>query len=188
MGLALRENRSAPSSTEHSLVAAVRAGDDAAFEELFSRYRDRISAFVHGAVSDHARAEDIAQEVFISALRRMRDTERPISFKPWIYEIARNACIDEFRRSRRATEVRLNQKFRELESGQRCERVRSAIDRSELRSPRVLGVRDRRQVARHMAYCRQCRQYAWTAGFDASSLKRRGAAQKIAALLPLGWW
>src|SRR5437588_12796430 len=109
MGLALRENRSAPSSTEHSLVAAVRAGDDAAFEELFSRYRDRISAFVHGAVSDHARAEDIAQEAFISALRRMRDTERPISFKPWIYEIARNACIDEFRRSRRATEVSLNQ-------------------------------------------------------------------------------
>src|SRR5947209_17980189 len=107
MGLALRENRSAPSSTEHSLVAAVRAGDDAAFEELFSRYRDRISAFVHGAVSDHARAEDIAQEVFISALRRMRDTERPISFKPWIYEIARNACIDEFRRSRRAREVPL---------------------------------------------------------------------------------
>ena len=37
--------------------------------------------------------------MFISALRRMRETERPIAFKPWIYEIAKNACIDEFRRA-----------------------------------------------------------------------------------------
>ena len=252
-------------------MAAVREGDDAAFEELFSRYRDRITLYVRGAVGDYARAEDITQEVFISALRRMRATERPILFKPWIYEIAKNACIDEFRRSRRTTEVslnedgesvgaelhlpspdplpevvieerqklrnlrgafgglsenhhrilvmreleglsygeigqqlgmsramvestlfrarkRLNQEYRELESGQRCERVRTTIDHSGLRSLRVLGVRERRQVARHMAYCQQCRQYAWMAGFDASSLKRRSAAQRVAALLPLGWW
>jgi RNA polymerase sigma factor (sigma-70 family) len=37
----------------------------------------------------------------------MRETERPIAFKPWIYEIAKNACIDQFRRSRRAEEVSL---------------------------------------------------------------------------------
>jgi RNA polymerase sigma factor (sigma-70 family) len=37
----------------------------------------------------------------------MRETERPIAFKPWIYEIAKNACIDQFRRSKRAEEVSL---------------------------------------------------------------------------------
>jgi RNA polymerase sigma factor (sigma-70 family) len=37
----------------------------------------------------------------------MRETERPIAFKPWIYEIAKNACIDQFRRSRRAEEISL---------------------------------------------------------------------------------
>ena len=41
----------------------------------------------------------------MSALRRMRATDTPIAFKPWIYEIAKNACIDAFRRSRRAEEV-----------------------------------------------------------------------------------
>src|SRR4051794_20968960 len=56
-------------------------------------------------VKDHGRAEDVTQEVFVSALRRMRATERPIAFKPWVYEIAKNACIDAFRRSRRAEEV-----------------------------------------------------------------------------------
>ena len=44
--------------------------------------------------------------MFISALRRLRDTERPIAFKPWIYQIAKNACIDELRRAQRASRFR----------------------------------------------------------------------------------
>ena len=56
---------------------------------------------------DHGRAEDIAQEVFISALRRLRASSQEIAFKPWIYEIAKNACIDEYRRSARGREVPL---------------------------------------------------------------------------------
>lgn len=91
--------------TDHDLVARVRAGDDRAFERLYRRYHRRIAAYIQGMVHDHARAEDITQDVFMSALRRMRDTDRPIAFKPWIYEIAKNACIDQFRRSKRAEEV-----------------------------------------------------------------------------------
>src|SRR5256714_9755538 len=91
--------------TDHHLVAAVRAGDERAFERLYERYQRRIAAYIYGMVNDYARAEDIAQDVFMSALRRMRETDRPIAFKPWIYEIAKNACIDQFRRSRRAEEV-----------------------------------------------------------------------------------
>ena len=92
---------------EDRLVAAVRRGDDRAFEALYSRYQRRIHAYVVGMVKDHGRAEDVTQEVFVSALRRMRATERPIAFKPWIYEIAKNACIDQYRRSRRTEEVSL---------------------------------------------------------------------------------
>jgi RNA polymerase sigma factor (sigma-70 family) len=94
-------------SDDHRLVAAVRRGDDRAFEALYARYHRRIHAYIVGMVKDHGRAEDITQEVFVSALRRMRETERPIAFKPWIYEIAKNACIDQFRRSRRAEEISL---------------------------------------------------------------------------------
>ena len=90
------------------LVAAVRAGDDQAFEKLYERYYRRIAAYIYGMVSDYGRAEDIAQDVFMSALRRMRQTERPIAFKPWVYEIAKNACIDQFRRSRRTQEVSID--------------------------------------------------------------------------------
>ncbi len=88
------------------LVAAVRAGDDRAFEVLFVRYQPRIAAYVAGMVRDHGRVEDITQEVFLSALRRLRsDDEREILFRPWIYEIAKNKCIDAYRRGRNATEV-----------------------------------------------------------------------------------
>src|SRR5436309_2755415 len=100
--------RLAHSGDEHALVRAVQEGDDRAFEELFLRYRACISAYVGGFVGDHGRAEDITQEVFISALRRLHETASPIAFRPWIYEIARNACIDEFRRARRAAEVSLS--------------------------------------------------------------------------------
>jgi RNA polymerase sigma factor (sigma-70 family) len=90
---------------DRRLVAAVRRGDDRAFEALYARYHRRIAAYVLGMVKDHGRAEDVTQEVFVAALRRMRETERPIAFKPWIYEIAKNACIDQFRRSQRTEEV-----------------------------------------------------------------------------------
>jgi RNA polymerase sigma factor (sigma-70 family) len=93
---------------DEALVAEVRQGDDRSFEELYTRYRRRITAYVHGMVGDPTRAEDITQDVFISALRRMRETDRPIAFKPWVYEIAKNACIDSYRRSRRAEEVSLD--------------------------------------------------------------------------------
>ncbi len=72
---------------------------------LYQRYHRRIHAYVLGMVKDHGRAEDVTQEVFLSALRRMRETEQPLAFKPWLYQIAKNSCIDAFRRSKRAEEV-----------------------------------------------------------------------------------
>ena len=90
---------------DRELVAAVRVGDDSAFEELYRRYHHRVAAYVRGMVRDDARAEDLAQDAFFSALRGMRATDAPIAFKPWIFEIARNAAIDHWRRTSRAEEV-----------------------------------------------------------------------------------
>jgi RNA polymerase sigma factor (sigma-70 family) len=97
-----------PWRSDQELVRAVRGGDDRAFEELFTRYRGRIGAYVTGILGDSDRAEEVTQEVFISALRRLRESERPIAFKPWAYQIARNASIDELRRARRSHEVPLD--------------------------------------------------------------------------------
>ena len=57
---------------------------------------------------DAAGCEDVAQEAFMSALRRMRATDAEINFKPWIYQIARNAAIDAHRRRSHAVEVSMD--------------------------------------------------------------------------------
>jgi RNA polymerase sigma factor (sigma-70 family) len=95
-------------AADADLVASVRAGDDAAFEELYRRYQPRIARFVCGMLNDAARCEDVAQEAFLSALRRMRATDAEINFKPWIYQIARNAAIDSYRRNSHAVEVSMD--------------------------------------------------------------------------------
>jgi RNA polymerase sigma factor (sigma-70 family) len=91
-----------------ALVDAVRDGDDTAFEQLYRRYNGRIAGFVRSMLHDDARAEDVAQEAFLSALRRMRATDTEINFKPWIYQIARNAAIDSYRRNSHAVEVSMD--------------------------------------------------------------------------------
>jgi RNA polymerase sigma factor (sigma-70 family) len=93
---------------DSDLVHAIRAGDDSAFEELYRRYHARIAGFVRGMLHDEARAEDVAQEAFLSALRRIRATDAEINFKPWIYQIARNAAIDSYRRTSHAVEVSMD--------------------------------------------------------------------------------
>jgi RNA polymerase sigma factor (sigma-70 family) len=103
--LALKSTAMTALRGEQALVQAARRGDDRAFEQLYAQYRERITLFIHSKVGDHGRAEDISQEVFMAALRRLRSTDQQIAFKAWIFTIAKNACIDEFRRSARGREV-----------------------------------------------------------------------------------
>ena len=95
-------------ASDTDLVAAVRDGNDAAFEELYERYSPRIAAYVRGMVRDQGRAEELTQEAFLSALRRLRETDAEIVFKPWIYRIARNQAIDHHRRSSRVQEISMD--------------------------------------------------------------------------------
>ncbi len=100
--------RGAGEPTDVDLVARVRRGDEVAFERLYARYQRPIGGFVGGMVRDSGRTEDIVQEVFLSAFRRLQATEQPVVFRPWLFEIARNASIDHFRRAQRAQEVSID--------------------------------------------------------------------------------
>src|SRR3954447_19206355 len=102
------DDAGSPADDDQKLVARIRRGDDRAFKVLYERYHRRIHAYVLGMAKDHGRAEDVTQEVFVSALRRMRETEQPLALKPWLYQIAKNSCIDAFRRSQRAEEVSID--------------------------------------------------------------------------------
>ena len=146
-------------TSDTDLVEAVRDGDDYAFEELYRRYQRRIAGFVRGLVRDDARAEDVTQETFFSALRRLRATDSDITFKPWIYEIARNAAIDSYRRTSRAEEISMDSDdlLRPSDRGrligarapenalvvkQRFEHLRGALDELSDTHHRVLVMRE----------------------------------------------
>jgi RNA polymerase sigma-70 factor (ECF subfamily) len=84
--------------TDEALAARVAAGEDAAFDQIVVRWRDRIVDLAHLMTGDRHAAEDIGQEVFLRLFRRPRayDPSRP--FAAWICTVARNLCHDRFRR------------------------------------------------------------------------------------------
>jgi RNA polymerase sigma factor (sigma-70 family) len=90
---------------EEELVASAQAGNVEAFETLFRRYRDRITSFVRASIRDDGRTEDIVQEIFFSAHSSLSSLSNPAAFRTWLYQIARNACLDEARRRSRQDEL-----------------------------------------------------------------------------------
>ncbi|MDB6059809.1 MAG: polymerase, sigma-24 subunit, subfamily, partial [Verrucomicrobiales bacterium] len=72
------------------LVESVLSGDRDAFAQLVAKYQNAISAFAYSACGDIARSEDLAQETFIIAWRKLRDLKEPAKFKSWLFGIARN--------------------------------------------------------------------------------------------------
>ncbi len=95
-------------ASDEQLVALAQAGSSEAFASLFRRYRPAIARYAGRLLGNDARAEDIVQEVFLSALRRIGSLDRPAGFKPWLYRIAHNTCVDHMRRTHRAEEVSID--------------------------------------------------------------------------------
>ena len=86
------------------LVEAARDGDRAAFGELYSSY----ARMVHGILLARVprdEVEDLAQDVFLLALRRLPTLREPAAFGGWLAMIARNRATDHHRRTPETTEL-----------------------------------------------------------------------------------
>ncbi len=81
------------------LVIQTLAGDEGAFETLVRRYHAQVFHFIRRHVSDDDQAWDVVQQVllklFISLPTLSTGQER---LGPWLFRVARNCCIDEYRR------------------------------------------------------------------------------------------
>jgi RNA polymerase sigma-70 factor (ECF subfamily) len=75
------------------LVLSARAGDAAAFATLIGRYETRIVRLVRGMVPE-SDTEDVTQEAFLKAYRKLGDFDGRSSFYTWIYRIAANTAMD----------------------------------------------------------------------------------------------
>ncbi len=89
-----------PQRADEELVAAFLAGDVAAYEELVRRYSRPIFNFVYRMIGSYADADDVAQDVFVQVYRSLPSARTDLPFKPWLYVIARNKCLDFIKRKR----------------------------------------------------------------------------------------
>lgn len=82
------------------VVAAAQAGDDRAFAAVVEHYRKAVFAIAWRMTYDAARAEDLAQEVFLRLWRKFDsfDPSRPL--RPWLMRLATNTCINLLKRKR----------------------------------------------------------------------------------------
>ncbi|MGI8837312.1 MAG: RNA polymerase sigma factor [Pyrinomonadaceae bacterium] len=93
-----------PQSAEAQMVQAVLAGDRDVYGRLYSLY----APLVHGillARMPRGEVEDMVQEIFLHALKKLQTLRDANAFGPWIAMIARNRAMDFHRQSRQTVEV-----------------------------------------------------------------------------------
>ncbi len=99
--LARAPERSLP---ERSVVDQARDGSQSAFATLYSRY----ARFVHGVLLarvPRCEVDDLVQEVFLLAWKRLRSLREPDAFGGWLAMIARNQAVDYLRKAPKLAEL-----------------------------------------------------------------------------------
>lgn len=103
---------------EQTVIRRVQSGDAEAFALLVEAYQKTIYNLCLRMTGNRADAEDLSQEVFLTAYRRLGDFRGESRFSAWLCRIASNACIDFLRRSRRQEALSLT---RDEDDGEQAE-------------------------------------------------------------------
>jgi len=91
--------------SDAELLTHYAAGDEAAFRELVSRYKNSLYAFLRQFLNRHDLVEDVFQETFLQLFssRESFDQNRPL--RPWLFTIAANKAKDALRKWQRTAAV-----------------------------------------------------------------------------------
>ena len=79
-------------SADEKLVSQTLAGDRDAFGVLVHKYQDMVYTYAFQKVRNEADSQDITQEVFLRAYRRLYQLRYPHRFRSWLYTIMSNEC------------------------------------------------------------------------------------------------
>jgi RNA polymerase sigma-70 factor (ECF subfamily) len=80
------------------LVAQALAGDQDAFELLVTRYQRQLVVLIQGFLKDHDQSYDVLQQVNLQLYLSLPILFRNVSLKGWLFQVARNRCLDELRK------------------------------------------------------------------------------------------
>ena len=76
------------------LIDRILSGDEAAFNALVRKYQKAVHTFVWRKIGDFHFAEEITQDVFLKAYRKLETLRNPKQFAAWLYVIANRLCIN----------------------------------------------------------------------------------------------
>lgn len=79
------------------LMLALQQGELSAFDELFRKHVAGVVRFASRFVRSEARAEELAQDVFLQLYKTRGSYEPRARFKTWLYRMVHNACVSEMR-------------------------------------------------------------------------------------------
>jgi RNA polymerase sigma-70 factor (ECF subfamily) len=91
------------------LIRAILKGDINSFEEIVARYEMGIVRFIYNMIRNKEASEDLTQEVFINAYKKLHTFRQEYKFSTWLYQIAKNKCIDYIRKYGKAQEVSMEE-------------------------------------------------------------------------------
>ncbi|WP_308632306.1 RNA polymerase sigma factor [Nocardioides lianchengensis] len=92
-------------SRDRILLAALRSGDEGAWEELWRRHHPWVRRYSALLLRDQAEADDVASEAMVRTLTRFTVHDGPRSLSAYLQAVARNLVIDVFRRRERDAEA-----------------------------------------------------------------------------------
>ena len=78
------------------LIERIKSGDDAAYDDMVTRYWDRIFARVYNLLKNQQDAEEVTQDAFIRAHRGLSNFRGDASFSTWLYQIATNLAHNRY--------------------------------------------------------------------------------------------
>ena len=87
------------------LVGQALTGDQRAFELLVSRYHHPLVSYIRGFLKDDEQVSDVLQHVFLQLYLSLPILLRNVSLKAWLFQVARNRCLDELRKRHRRAEI-----------------------------------------------------------------------------------
>ncbi len=90
---------------DKALIESFQAGDDFAFVSLYNRYKGPVYAYCLKMLLDRELAQDVMQETFLRIYENRDRLLNTRSFKAWTFTIARNQCLNQFRRASRHVEL-----------------------------------------------------------------------------------
>lgn len=88
--------------SDEALYEQLLRGDLGAFDALYERHARHLFGFILRQVADRAEAEDLLHEAFMAVLRERDAGRSPRSLRAWLYQVARNLCLNRSRLRQRA--------------------------------------------------------------------------------------